>query len=57
MSLNESCSTGVEDGLCDEVGHYLRDGSIVLAAAIEDVLYDFVELLHKYYNLSFNFLS
>ena len=56
MSLNANYSTGVEDSLCNKIGHYLRDRSIVLSAAIQNIFDDFVELLHKYYNLSFNFL-
>ena len=34
--------TVVEDGLSDEIGHDLGDGSVVLSATVEDVFYHFV---------------
>ena len=46
----------VEDSLGDEVGHYLSDGSVILAAAIENILDYFVELIHLklFYSVSHN---
>jgi hypothetical protein len=38
--------TLVEDGLSDEKGHDLGEGSVVLAAFVEDVLDDLSHLIH-----------
>lgn len=48
MCLNEGLGTLVVDGLSDEVGHDFSDGCVVFSAAVEDILDDFVELIHLF---------
>ena len=39
-------NTCVVSGLGNEICHYLGDGSVVFSTSVENVFYDFVELIH-----------